>query len=296
MNTEGNNVDNSTESNELTNLQMIEKLKGSDELNTLIKNANESFWKSNIGSEVKNIYTNFDNSISTHLGLEKPEDIKTSDWVNTHIKQLAETKKELETLKSSKGQENEAQTKLWNDKFSKLKAENANLQKLLESEKVNSFKTNISNQLDNYLVGKSFKSTYSDDDINTLVGAKKNKIISNTRQLENGKVAVYNPANDSYYLDPLGEPLTPQQVAEKEFSSMFESKKTGGATPTDTKTATIEGDVVAVNMNGIKTKQDFYQEFNKIIAPKGLASHSEEYLKIQRATMAHYNINSLPLA
>ncbi len=292
MSEEGKATNN--ESKELSNLQMIEKLKGSEELNTLIKNSNESYWKENIGGELKTVYSNIDNGIKDVLGLDKPDDIKTSDWVKQNLSKLGDLKKELDALKS-KGDTSEAQTKLWNDKFSKLKGELETTKTALEAEKTNSFNNNINNHLDNFLVGKTFKPSYSEDDVNTLVSAKKAKIVANTKTLDNGKLAVINPEDGKYYMNTLGEPLTPTQVAELEFATMFHTAKKGGATPTNQTPANIEGDVLAVDMNKIKSKSDFYKLFASIIAPKGLASHDEEYLKIQRATMAHYNINELPM-
>jgi len=281
---------------ELTNLQMIEKLKDSEELTTLLKNSNESYWKENIGAEVKSIYSNIDNKAKEILGEGKPEDIKTSDWIGQKLSKAKDLEKELTALKSSKGEASEAQTKLWNDKFSKLKGELDTAKTALNDEKTNGFKNNINNQLDTFLVGKSFKPSYSDDDIKTLVTAKKANIISNTRTLDNGKVAVINPVDGKYHMDTLGEPLTPQQVAEIEFSSMFHTVKQGGNTPTDQTPASIEGDVLAIDMNKVKTRGEFYNEFNKLIAPKGLASHDEQFKKIQTATIEHYKIATLPLS
>jgi len=284
---------NNNEPKQLTNLEMIEKLQGSEELNTLIKNKNEEYWKSNIGGELKNIYTTIDSSITNHLGTEKPDNVKTSDWVDQQIKAFSETKKELDALKNSKGQENEAQTKLWNDKFNKLKGELETAKTALENEKLNGFKNNINNQIDTFLSDKKFKATYSEFDIRDLKESKKRRILENTKKLENGKTAVINPVTGEYYLDALGEPLTVAQVAAKEFESMFEVTKQGGNTPTDTTITSTEGDVLAIDMSQVKTKGDFYNLFAQKMAPKGLASHDKKYLEIQRATIAHYKINDL---
>jgi hypothetical protein len=288
MESESNNVE---QAKELSTIEMIEKVKGTDEFKTLVTNEAKSY----IGSELKTVYNSFDGVIKDTLGVDKPDDVKSTEWIRQNLSKVVEYEKEINALKA-KGDGNKEQEKLWNDKFSKLKKALEEKESQFQQVVQQSFQQNINNEIDTFLIGKTFPATYSDQIVKTLVDATKGKIVSNTKQLENGKIAVWNADEGKYYTDTLGEPLTPKQVAEKLFSPMFESKKTGGATPTDTKTATIEGDVIAVNMNGIKTKQDFYQEFNKIIAPKGLASHSEEYLKIQRATMAHYNINSLPLA
>jgi len=288
-NTESNN----NEPKQLTNLEMIEKLQGSEELNTLINNSNKKYWNENIGADVKERYLGIDNAIETNLGLKKPEDVFTTEYYAGFIKELANTKKELDALKNSKGQENEAQTKLWNDKFNKLKGELETAKTALENEKLNGFKNNINNQIDTFLSDKKFKATYSEFDIRDLKESKKRRILENTKKLENGKTAVINPVTGEYYLDALGEPLTVAQVAAKEFESMFEVTKQGGNTPTDTTITSTEGDVLAIDMSQVKTKGDFYNLFAQKMAPKGLASHDKKYLEIQRATIAHYKINDL---
>jgi len=282
-----------TEDQQLTNLQMIEKLQGSDELNTLLKNSNESYWKNNIGAEVKSIYSNIDNKAKEILGEDKPEDIKTSDWISQKLSKAKDLEKELIALKG-KGDTNAEQEKLWIDKVEKLKNEYSKLELKFTEETTKNFKQNIGHQVDSAIVGKGFKATYSKDDLKTLLPAKKAYIVENTRNLDNGKIAVWNPSENKYYTDSLGEPLTPAQVAIIVYEPMFQTTKKGGNTPTDSTPASIEGDVLAVDMNKVKTRAEFYTEFNKLIAPKGLASHSEQFQKIQQATMAHYNIKSLP--
>lgn len=272
-------------------IEQIEAIKDTEEFKTLVTNNAKQY----IGGELKTVYGAFDSVVKDTLGLEKPADVKSTDWIKQNLSKLTEAQKELQVLKG-KGTDNEAQTKLWNDKLNKLKGEIADRDKKLNSLTQKGFENNIGNQLDYFLVDKTFKATYSKEDIKLLVDAKKAKIVSNTRTLDNGKVAVYNPSEDTYYLDTLGEPLTPVQVAELEFTAMFHVKTPGGDPPKGEIKATAEGDVIAIDMNNIKTKEQFYNEFKKLIAPKGLVSHEENYLKIQRATMEHYKINSLPLA
>ena len=94
----------------------------------------------------------------------------------------------------------------------------------------------------------------------------------------------------------MGDPLTPVQVAELEFKTMFHAKTAGGDADNNNTTIITKGDVMQVDMSKIKTRGDFYDAFNISIAPKGLASHSEERNKILTATMAHYKISELPLS
>jgi hypothetical protein len=288
----------STENNnneEFNALEAIEKLKDTQEFKTLLDNKNKAYWESNIGNEVKTIYTNLDNTVKDVLGQDKPSDIKTSDWVKQNLSKALEAQKELEALKS-KGNANEEQEKLWKAKFKKLTQQLDEKEQHINSITQKGFENNISNNIDTLLVGKTFNPVYSEGVINDLVGLKKMRIVKNTKELPNGKIAVYNPDTNEPYLDTLGEPMSIKAVVQQEFKELFHTTKQGGNTPTDTKTATTQGDVVAIDMTSIKSKQEFFKEFQKLIAPKGLASHEKEYLKIQRATMEYYGINKLPLA
>lgn len=272
-------------------IEQIEAIKNTDEFKTLVKNEAKNY----IGSELKTVYNTFDGVVKETLGLEKPEDVKTSEWIKQNLSKLTEVQKELEAAKA-KGEGNKEQEKLWNDKFNKLKSALDAKENEVKQIAQKGFEQSVSNQLDTFLVGKTFNPTYSEVVVNTLVEATKSKIVSNTRKLDNGKVAVWNPEKEQYYTDTLGEPLSPAQVAEQMFNPMFHTNKKGGNTPTDTQAAPTEGDVIAVNMNEIKSKKDFYNAFKKIMAPKGLTSLDNEYQKIQRATMAHYKIEGLPLS
>jgi hypothetical protein len=288
-------TENNNQEQQINIIETIDKIKDSQEFKTLIDNQNKAYWESNIGNEVKNIYSNLDSAVKEVLGQDKPSDIKTSDWVKNNLSQLADAKKELEALKS-KGNANEEQEKLWKAKFNKLTQQNKDLEQQIVSITQKGFENNINNQLDNYLVGKNFNSVYSESDLKDLVNLRKMRIVKNTKELPNGKIAVYNPDTNEPYLDTLGEPMSIQAVANEVFSSLYQASKQGGNAPSDTQTAVTKGDVIAIDMTSIKSRQDFFKEFQKVIAPKGLASHENEYLKIQRATMEHYNINKLPLA
>ena len=285
-NTESNN----NEAKEPTTIELIEKVKGTEEFQTLVKNEAKSY----IGSELKTVYNTFDSVVKDTLGMDKPEDVKSTEWIKQNLSKLTEAQKELEALKS-KSDGNEAQEKLWNDKVSKLKKALEEKEKEVLQVAQKGFEQNVSNQIDTFLVGKNFNSTFSDAIIKTLVKANKDLIVTNTKNLDNGKVAVWNPEKGEYYTDTLGEPLSPTQVAELLFTPMFQTQKTGGNTPADTNnTGKIEGEVLSIDMSKVKSRSDFYTMFAKLIAPKGLASHSDDYLKIQRATMAHYKISELP--
>jgi len=279
------------EKQELTALEMIQKLEGTEEFNTLIKNKSKEY----IGAELKTVYGSFDSVIKETLGLEKPDNVKSTEWAKQNLSKLAEAKRELKALQE-KGDGGKEIEKLYEDKVSKLNQLLQEKDEQLKKVSQKSFESVVSNQVDNYLVGKTFNPTYSESVVNTLVKANKAEIVNNTKTLDNGKVAVWNAEKGQYYTDTLGEPLSPSQVAEKLFAPMFQTSKQGGNAPSEESKAVIQGDVIAINMNEIKSKAAFYQAFKNIMAPKGLTSLDEKYQIIQRATMEHYKITELPLS
>lgn len=274
-------------------LEAIDKLQGTEELNTLIANQNKAYWEANIGNEVKTIYSSLDSSIKDVLGVDKPGDIKTSDWVKQNLTQLVETKKELEALKSKDDSNLELQ-KLHKQKVDKLNALLKEKDNQIASITQKGFENNISNSIDTLLVGKTFNSVYSESVLKDLVGLNKSRIISNAKQTEKG--TIYYDENGNAYLDNLANPMTLDKVVDTVFSSLYQTTKKGGNTPANQPTAPTEGNVIAVNMNAIKTKEDFYSIFNKDMASKGITRQNPKFLEIQRATIEHYKINELPLS
>jgi hypothetical protein len=274
-------------------MDAIEKVKDSQEFKTLIDNQNKAYWESNIGNEVKNIYSSLDSAVKDVLGVDKPNDIKTSDWVKQNLSQLAETKKELEALKS-KNDSNSELEKLHKQKVDKLNSLLKEKEQQISNITQKGFESNINNNIDTLLVSKTFDAVYSESVLKDLVSLNKMRIVKNAKETEKG--TIYYDENGNAYLDALANPMSLDKVVDTVFGSLYQTKKEGGnASPNDTNAA-AKGDAVVIDMTSIKSKQDFFKEFQKVIAPKGLASHENEYLKIQRATMEYYGINKLPLA
>lgn len=284
------NTDNQEEKG-ITTIEMIEKVKDTEQFKTLVLNNSKQY----IGGELKNVYTAFDEVVKTTLGVEKPDDVKSTQWVKENLSKLKEAKDELDSLKK-KGDGSKEQEKLWQNKFDKLQEKLESKDKEILNITKKGFENNINNQLDTFLVDKNFKPSYSQDDISTLLPAKKSMITDNTRKLENGKVAVWNPVKEQFYTDTLGEPLTPVQVAALIFAPMFHEKTPGGNSQEGKNKAIIKGDIIALDMSKIKNREEFYNEFNRLIAQKGLSSHQEEHKKILKATMEHYEISKLPFS
>ena len=92
-----NQEEKQAEVKELTTIEMIEKVKDSEEFKTLVNNHSKQY----IGGELKTVYTAFDEAIKDSLGLEKPDNVKSTDWVKQNLSKLTEAQKEIEALKAN---------------------------------------------------------------------------------------------------------------------------------------------------------------------------------------------------
>lgn len=290
------NDNNQQEEKEVNVIETIESIKDTPEFQTLLSNHAQKHWKENIGPEVKNIYSSVDTVFKDVLGIEKPSDKKSTELLRDYLSEYKELKSKVEILESNKDNVSQEQEKLWNSKFQKLQKTIEEKEAQLIQVTQKGFENNINNQIDSFLVSKTFNPVYSENDLTDLVNTRKMRIIKNTKQLDNGKIAIINPNTNEFYTNALGEPLSVQDVADLEFKSLYQVKKQGGNAHKENIATIQKGDVLAINMDKVRTREDFYKEFKQIIAPKGLASHETKYLEIQRATMEHYGINKLPLA
>jgi hypothetical protein len=285
-------TENTNQKEQFNAIEAIERLKDTQEFKTLLDNQNKAYWESNIGNEVKNIYSSLDGVIKDVLGVDKPNDIKTSDWVKNNLSQLAETKKELEALKS-KNDSNSELEKLHKQKVDKLNSLLKEKEQQITSITKKGFESNISNNIDTLLVSKTFNPVYSENVLKDLVSLNKMRIVKNAKETEKG--TIYYDENGQAYLDALANPMTLDKVVDSVFSSLYQSTKQGGNAPSDTPSAVTKGDVIVLDMSKVNNKQQFFTEFNKAMASKGITRQESKFLEMQRATMKHYSIDKMSL-
>lgn len=289
-------TENNQEEQEFNAEEAFKKLQETELFKTYTENSKKEYWRENIGKELKQVYTPFDTSIEKHLGVKKPDDLKSSEWLDKNLADLVAARKELESIKAKKEQSSE-EIDIYKQQLKDKELLLAEKDKKVEELIIQGKKKEIGSSIDRWLLDKPFREAYTESDLNILVPNKKSLIVDNTKTLEDGTKVVMNPETNEYYKDPITKsPLTPVQVAELLFKPMFKTSKKGGAATSDTTTASAEGNVIAIDMSKITTKSDFFVEFQKQIAPKGLASHEEKYLEIQRATMKHFGIDKLPMS
>ena len=279
-------------------LKQIETLKGTEEFKTLLDNHAKGYFEQNINSKVKEIYDTIDSVIVETIGEKKPDGLKTSEYV----KQLAAQKKELEskvkTVPNVEAAIKEKET-LWMQKEQVLTKQIEELKQQYNQTTQQVKEQAIKGQIDSYLATKSFNPAYGSTELSELLELRKSKLVQNSKTLDDGKVVFYkDAAKKEPYLDALGNPATVQQVIDANFNTLYQTTPKGGNADGGKKgnDSKIEGEILIIpNVESIKSRAEFEQVFKKAIASKGLAAHSEEYLKISRATREHYKINALPL-
>ena len=278
-------------------LKQIEILKGTDEFKTLLENHAKGYFEQNVGSKVREIYDTIDSVIAETTGEKKPDGLKTSEFV----KAIAAQKKELESkVKTTPNVETAIKEKetLWQQKEQVLTKQLEELKEQYNLTTKQIKEQAVKSQIDSHLAKQNFNPVFGENELTELMELRKSKLVQHSKTLEDGKIIFYkDAAKKEPYLDALGNPATVSQVVDLMFSTLYHQAPKGGNADTGKKAESkIEGEVLVIpNIEGIRSKAEFSKVFKSLIAPKGLAAHSQEYLQIERATREHYKINNLPL-
>jgi len=282
--------------------ETIEKLKGNQDFQTFIDNQKKQHWESNFGKELKTVYDSMDGVFKEVLGVQKADTEKTTEFakkqltaLNTELKELREKAKstpDVDKIVSEK-------QKLFDSQFSELQKTYESTKQELETYKSKITTTEILSGIDKALTGKEYNPALGKEELEELIEVRRNRIKNNAKIVAGGKVVYYRDADQKDpYIDTLGNVMNAEQVANEVFSSLFKVKKQGGGNPQGTETSTeTKGEVAVLDMSKIKTKNEFHNEFKKFMAQKGFTAtqyHTENFIKIQKATQEHYKYETLP--
>lgn len=279
---------------ELSNIEMLEKLQGTEELNKLLNNHASNYFEQNIGKKQREAYDNVDNAFKEVLGMDKPSDKKTAEWA----KEIATKYKELEANKGSNTKLEEAiaeQKRLNKAKIDKLSNDLNEANKMIDNLKLQGAQQISKSELSSYLANKTFNATYGDTELSEILGLRMDRTVRQSKQHE-GKTIYYKDAEMTQpYLNAVGDPMSAKEVADIVFGSLYQtSKKGGGTQDTTTNQKATEGEVVTLDVSSIKTREQAYNEIHKILAQRDIKPSNQKYLEITRATLKHYDLNKLP--
>jgi hypothetical protein len=283
---------------EATIKEQLDALKDTSEFAELLNTHGKTVLETNrgeiIGKAQGEAYGHLDTLAKEVLGIDKERNVKTTDL----FKPLLE---ELKTLRENKGANSEDVEKALNAQKSEHENQVLTMKQAMEvleqknSELLTSgTKRDIKAAISKELQGKTFKAHYTEQDLQVLLSAKTNSAVNNGK-VENGTIVFYNE-DGTKRLNAKGLPITASELVQADYSDMYQVKKGGGgADPTASDPATIQGDKVVLNMTEIKTREQFYTAVNNLLAAQGLASHSEEYNKLYKEAMQEYSYNELPV-
>ncbi len=285
---------------------------------TFLKNHGESYLSEKLNPKIAEIYNGIDNDIKTSLGLDKPQGVKTYDFLKEQLsefkslkdsgvilddkqkKQFEDLKSENEKLKSESGKEG-----FWMDKHKELQTQ-TELERNEFLKKIKGFETSqnesiIRQELSKGREGLKFNPNIPEVAINSTIKALEDEIISNAKVVD-GKV-IYNQKDGNPWLDTndLNKPINAQGIFATQMKDFIQSSATpGGKAPEGGNGIVTVGKgessrkEVHLNMADVKTRLDFENQFEKVALENGIERGSKEYNELKTGAYTENNVKELP--
>ena len=277
--------------------QLLDILKGTDVGKAYTETVAKNYFEQNIGQEHRKIYDFVDDAL-TKTGLEKPDGIKTSEWVNMVAQQNKELSEKLESLKNSSEpdklvkqlDELKAKHKKEKQYFTKtaqqeIEQRDTRIQDLINAQSTLTKQTEIQNVMSTMEFNKGLDADLIKDIINV-----KTQILIHNATIEDGKT-VWNRADGTPFKEGILN-ASLDTILKSELNSVLHRTVAGGNAATQNSTATFNGQQVIVDPNRFKTQETFLNEFNKVAQSKGIAK-GEDYDKLYWEAFERYNIKDL---
>jgi uncharacterized protein Smg (DUF494 family) len=276
--------------------QVLDILKGTEVGKQYTETVAKNYFEQNIGQEHRKIYDFVDNAI-TSAGFDKPDGVKTSEWV----KMIAQQNKELSDKVNSKSFDpnklNEEIEKL----TAKHKKEKQHFQTTAEQEiakrdeKINNLMTAQTQQkkmsaINSAIKNLEFNKGLDDSLINDIVQVKTQILIQNSK-IEDGAVVWCSPEGTPIKDGILNASL--DTILKNEFSSVLHKSVAGGNAGTQPNTQNnFNGQQVMIDPTQFKTQEQFLSEFNQLAQAKGIAK-GEQYDSLYWEAFDRYNVKQL---
>lgn len=235
-------------------------------------------------------YGMFDSIAEEVLGLKKEQGEKSSEiW----RKALSE----LKTLRESKGASSEdvtaaleAQKKQFDLDMAKAQAALSDKDKMLIELQTKTERTEIDALFAKEFTGKIFNPSLTKQVLDDSLELRNMRNLG-TAKIEDGKIVFFNP-DGTKRTNNKGLAMSAKEVVDADYADLFETKTKGGDANDDK--SYLEGDKVVVNMNTVKNRVQFNEEFAKLMANAGIASHEEKYNEKLKEAMQEYGYDKLP--
>lgn len=252
------------------------------------------------------IYGNLDKDMQA-LGYEKPQGVKTYDFIKTTIQTLGDKVKGLETEKSTlQAQLNENGG---NDAtIAELRKQNGDLQHQLDAEResrrtdaekaskeLRDFK--VTTALNNALVGVKFKANIPESLRNIAIGKATERLAQATVDFDTYGNIVFRDNNGEILLNAKNgnKPYTAQEmlVESEELKDIIDTgrKKTGAGTAEPSTQVQTTG----VDMDGVKTQSEANDRIKRHLLDEGVTIGTKEYAERSAKLYEELGVAKLPL-
>jgi hypothetical protein len=288
-------------------------ISGTDEGKALIKNASEAHWKDNIGNEVKNIHGHYDQVVKEVLGEEKPQNLKSSEFIKAKLVELKELKEkggskedvnalktEIEQLRKDAGN-----SKHWHDTYhkelpewqKKLAEKDQLINKLTEEKTVGSIMGALNSAMStiklNDQIPEGVRKAYVDVTMQKLTKIAKVE----------GSGLVFYKEDGTIWKAPDFTPATASQVLAEELKELIqpEPRKGGGADKA------IPGEIITVkegdktterlvlDKSKFSTQDEFTTFAQKTLLEKGIAKVDKRFNELITKAYKEYGVAELPI-
>lgn len=253
------------------------------------------------------IYGNFDNDMKS-LGYEKPQGVKTYDFIKSTVQTLTDKVKTLEGDKAALQEQLDA--KGGSDQtIANLRKANGDLQHQLDAEResrkndkaqaakeLRDYK--VTTALQNALVGVKFKANIPESIRNLAVKEATAKLASGTVDFDTDGNICFRDANGEIRLNAKNgnKPYTAQELLLesdelKEIVDFGRKKQGGGTEPSPTSLPNSIG----VDMDGVKTQVEANDRIKKHLLDEGVSMSSPEYMEKFAKLQEELGVSKLPI-
>ena len=276
--------------------QVLDILKGTEVGKAYTETVAKNYFEQNVGSEHRKIYDFVDNALKSE-GLDKPEGVKTSEWVNMIAKQNKELSDKISTMSANPDKLAEQIDAL----TQKHKKEKQNFNKVAQDEiakrdaeiqQLKKIQTDVMKQseIQKSVAKLEFNKGLDEKLINDIIQVKTQILIHNSK-IEDGVVVWCKPDGTPIKDGILNASL--DSILRSEFDSVLHKSVAGGNAGTQpTNTGTFNGQQVIVDTTRFKTQEEFLNEFNKVAQSKGIAK-GEQYDSLYWDAFERYDVKQL---
>lgn len=276
--------------------KVLDILKGTDVGKAYTETVAKNYFEQNVGSEHRKIYDFVDNAMKSE-GLDKPEGVKTSEWVNMIAKQNKELSDKISTMSANPDKLAEQIDAL----TQKHKKEKQTFNKVAQDEiairdaeiqQLKQVQTDVMKQseIQKSVAKLEFNKGLDEKLINDIIQVKTQILIHNSK-IEDGVVVWCKPDGTPIKDGILNASL--DSIIRSEFESVLHTSVGGGNAGTQpTQTGQFNGQQVIVDTSRFKTQEEFLTEFSKIAQSKGIAK-GEQYDSLYWDAFERYDVKQL---